>query len=117
MYLDHETRDNRMESNSHRIFDILNHVWPYLSGAILIMFAGTKLWWYDRRETKRRIVALEVLAENLVNKDDLQECRDDVRQVDDDNLEKIFTELRKHTANNAQQHQDIMNKIIDLKND
>ena len=103
-----------MEAPPHRILDVLSHLWPYVSGIALTLLATVRLWWYDRKETKRRIGTLEVMAEHMVTKDDLQACRDDVRATDDKNLEKLYQEIKTNTAQNAQQHQDIMAQMMRL---
>lgn len=103
-----------MEANTHKILDVLEHIWPYVSGIVLTMAAGVRLWWYDRRQVKHRIATLEVLAEQSVTQRDLQECRDDVRNDDDSNLNKIYNKIDEITRDNSQQHQDIMNTILQI---
>jgi len=103
-----------VETGLHKILNIFEHVYPYIAGFILTMFALTKLWLRDRKETKKRIGTLEVMAEHMVTQEDLQECRDEVRHVDEQNLEKIYDEIKANTKENAQQHQDISNNMVDM---
>lgn len=103
-----------METNTDKVFSFFDQMWPFISGIVLTIIAVIKLWWSDRQAVKRRIIALEVIAEASVSKSELQACRDDVRVVDESNLEKIYGLIRDNNENNAQQHQDIMHEIIEL---
>lgn len=88
----------------------LDHTWPYITGVVVTIIAGVKLWWHDRKETKRRIANLEIMAEHMISRDELQACREDVRREDKDILEKIDHSIEE----NAKQHQDIMKQIVRL---
>ena len=103
---------------THKFVHVLEHIWPYVSGMVIVMFAGFKLWWSDRRETKVRIKNIEVMVEHLqndkVSQQDLQACRDDVREVDDANLVRIMDRIEQNATDNAKQHQDILQQIIRL---
>lgn len=98
----------------HKIADALQHAWPVIAGFISFSLIGFKVWWLDRRNTKNRIKNLEILAEQTVYKSDLQACRDDVREVDDKNLEKISEEIKELSRRNAEEHTDIMKQMIKL---
>lgn len=82
------------------------------------MLAVVRLWWRDRKETKKQVADLRTFAlyakDHMVTKEELQECRDEVRDVDDHNLDMIFKEIRENTRENATQHQDIMKQILRL---
>ena len=103
-----------MESNTHRLTDIIEQVWPYISGMCIVMFAAAKLLWHDRQVTKKRIAVLEILAEHTITKEELHSCRNDVRTAAEANLNKIYAEIKENTSQNAQQHQDMMAEIIKL---
>lgn len=100
------------ESTFHKLLHLAEDIWPLLSGMGLVMLAGIKLWWSDRRATKKRIANIEIMCEHMVTQDELHSCREDVRQADDENLEKIYHEIKENQKINAQQHQDIMREII-----
>lgn len=103
-----------METNTHNILDVLDRVWPYVSGVAVTILATVRLWWHDKKVTKARINTLEVMAEHMVTKDELQACRDDVREEDESNLEKIYKEIKENNQENARQHQDILKQVIRL---
>lgn len=103
-----------METQTHRWLDYLDHLWPYISGVFITLLAVIRLWWYDRHQTRKRIGNLEVLAEHMVTTADLQACRDNVRDDDEKNMEKVFAEIKELTKENAAQHQDIMKQILRL---
>jgi len=103
----------------HKTLDLLQHVWPYISGVFLSFIAVFRMWWIDRKKMRRRMNNLEILAENSVSHKDLQACRDDVRAADEKNLMLIFSEIKslreEHNADakvNAQQHMDILNQVV-----
>ena len=110
-----------MDTVEHKILDYLSHIWPYVSGVFLVMVAGFKLWWYDKKVVKKRIATLESIAEHMASKDDLRECRDSVDKQDADNLKVVLTEIqtirRENSDNietNSQQHLDIMHQMTRL---
>lgn len=121
---------NSMDNVPHgKILDLIDHIWPYLTGLTALLVGGVKLWWSDRNAAKREVADLRKvvlwLKEHAVTGDELHECRKEVREVDDKNLDMIFKEMRAHTERNAAQHEEIkkevrseirgvMNKIIDL---
>ncbi len=88
----------------------LDHTWPYITGMAATMLGAFRLWCHDRKETKKRIQNLEIMAEHFVSRDDLLACRDDVRREDKEILEKIDHSI----AENAKQHQDIMKEMMRL---
>lgn len=96
------------------LIDAIQHLWPVISGLALTFVAVFRLWWHDRRETKKRIGTLEVMAEHMVTKADLRACREDVRDDHEESLEKIYNEIKTNNSENAQQHQDIMAQMIRL---
>ena len=75
----------------------LDHLWPYISGMLLVMLAGARLIWYK-------------LTHHYVTKDELAQCRNDVRHTDGQMMEKLDHMIEE----NARQHQDIMKQIIRL---
>lgn len=110
-----------METNTHKLLDVVEHLWPYISGLILTMVVIVKMWWYNHNEVKRRINTLEKLAEMSATKIDLHECKAEVSGVDNANLEKIYNKLseqQKDNAiqqqNNAKEHQDILQQMLRL---
>jgi len=103
-----------MELGGHKVLDFVSHLWPYISGVVVTLLAGIRLWWYEKQVTKKRIRTLEALATNMVSKQDLQACRDDVRAVDEKNLDKLSGDIRENMKQNAKEHQDIMKQIIRL---
>lgn len=106
-----------METNTHQIVDVFQHLWAYISGFFLTMIAALKLWWHDRKVTKRMVAdnaqAIVLMNEKMVTHPDLQNCRDDVRAVDDENLEKIYDLIREGNKENHQQHIDLGAQILD----
>lgn len=109
------------DSFTHKVLDFLEHLWPYISGMVVVFIGSIRLWWTDRKNTRKRIQTLEVLAENMVTTDDLHVCRDEVREQDEKNLDMVFKELKglrgeikEESRINAQQHQDLMKQIIRL---
>ena len=103
-----------MDSGFHKMLDVLSHIYPYVAGIFITMVAVVRLWWHNRQETRRRIATLEIMAERMASQDDLQACRDEVRHVDEQNLEKIYNEMKENNRDNAQQHNDILNQSIGL---
>jgi hypothetical protein len=116
----------------HRVLNILEHLWPYVSGLVLIMGATMKLWWHGRREIKKRIVVLEKLAENGASQDDLRDCRAGVDEQDAENLKIVLGEIKElrgeirqdtkesvearkqDTKENVEAHSKIMDKVMEL---
>ena len=103
-----------METNTHKALDFIEHLWPLLSGIVITLLAIIKLWWHSHRETKSRIKNLEVLAENSVTHKELQACRDNVREEDERNLTAVLKEMKDQSKENASQHENIVNQIIQL---
>lgn len=112
----------------HKLLHIFEHIWPYVTGVFAVIIGGLKLWWSDKQKTKKRISNIEYitqwLKENSITSDDLKACREEVREVDDKNLEVIFDEIktlrrdiRHDSKSNAEQHQDILKQIIKLHGD
>lgn len=103
---------------THKIIDVLQHIWPYLSGLAITFLAALKLWWNERRETRKRLKNQEILVDHIIREKvshkELQACRDDVRHDNDTHIDNIYARLDKHALENAQQHQDILNQIIRL---
>ena len=92
-----------------------------MSGIVITIMAGFRLWWHDKQVVKKRIATLESLAEHMASKDDLIECRDDVDKQDADNLKAVLVEIqavrrenRDSDETNSQQHQDILHKMTEL---
>ena len=117
-----------METPSHKWLDAAQHLWPYVSGVFITMIAVVKLWWSDRKETKRRITNVELIAETAVTEARLQECKTDVLVHDATVEERILEELkilaqetkelradmREDNQANAKQHQDILTEVVRL---
>lgn len=99
---------------TQKFIDWLTHVWPVISGLFLTMVMVTRLWWSDKVETKKRITSLEILAEHTASKNDLRKCRDEVRTVDEHNLEKIQQLIHEGNKENQEQHADLMKHIIEI---
>jgi len=92
------------------------------------MFAVVKLWWNDRKETKKRIANVEKIAESAVTEARLQECKTDVLGHDITVEERILEELkvlatetkelrqdmREDNIANAKAHQDILKEVVRL---
>ena len=117
-----------MDTPLHKTLDFLDHIWPYLIGFITMLFttiaATARLWWHDRKEREARVARLEVLYEHLksnsIDHETLHECREDVREEDEKNLNNdlgeiklLRSEIRVDAKENAKQHDSIMDKIID----
>lgn len=109
----------KMDTQTHKAFDLLQHVWPYISGMFITLVAIVKFWFAERKALNSRIKNLEIIAENSATKAELYSCKEEVYAQDLINLEKIYEEikiLRKESQDeahsNSQQHQDIMNTII-----
>lgn len=103
-----------MPTGHHKWLDMIEHIWPLLSGIGITILAAVKLWWNERQQTKKRIETLEVMCEHMVSKDELQACRDDVRETDLRETEKIYDAIEKNSAENNRQHQEIMKTILEL---
>ena len=79
-----------MDTVTHKILDIIEHIWPPLAATGASMILAVKLWWADRRKTLKRVAALETIAENCVMREDLTDCRLDVdRTIEGKILPKI----------------------------
>ena len=98
------------------MLDMLGHIYPYVAGLFITMVAIVRLWLFNRKEIKKRILTLEIMAERMASQEDLQACRDEVRHVDEQNLEKIYQEMKENNRDNANQHSDILKQIINLHN-
>lgn len=57
-----------MEAVPHRFLVLLEHLWPPLAVIGASMFTGVRLWWVDRRKTRKRIDTLEIVAEDCITK-------------------------------------------------
>ena len=101
----------------HKILDILEHIWPYVTTVFVIISTGVTLWWTDRKQIKKDIAEqrrlILWLKDNSVTYKDLHACREDVREVDDNNLEKIFTAFDEERKLNRTEHNEIKNMLID----
>ena len=104
-----------MDQATHKVLDVLQHTWPYVSGVIITMMAGLKLWWSTHRNTQKRITTLENDVKQTVTHEELHACRDDVRDTDVENENKILTEIkhiredmREDNRINSKAHQDII---------
>ena len=97
-----------METPTHRVLEHLEQVWPYLTGMVVVTVATVKLWLYERRRISK-------IEDTYVTKDELAACRNDVRSTDDKNLSDLTTQINKLSSENAQQHQDILTELINIK--
>lgn len=111
-----------METN-HKILDTLEHTWPYITTVGAFLIGWIRLRRKQAKDREERIQNLEIivtwLKENTATNNDLHKCREDVRAVDDNNLNLIYKELkevrkeiRNDAESNASQHQDILNTIV-----
>ena len=82
----------------HKVTHWILEIWPILSALFLTFVMAVKLLLADRAKNKREIREVRELAlwlkSNTVTHPELQACRDDVREVDDKNLNIIFGELK-----------------------
>lgn len=90
----------------HKITDVINdHVWQFITSVFIVLAAGIKLWWSDRKDTKKRIknneISFEWLKHNTITKKELQDCRDDVKKEHDEDLDRIFSVIREESRINA----------------
>ena len=104
-------------SHESKALGYLHEIWPYITGLFLVTVAMFKTWMHDRK----RITTLEVLAENMVTHGDLQKCREDVRNAEEKQLQGVYADIkslakqaREDMKQNAKQHSEIMNQIIEL---
>ena len=93
---------------------VLEQVWPVAAGAILTMAAGIQTMWNTHKNTRRRIAILETIAEHVVTQQEMQVCKDLMRDEHDSNIEKLYREIKENNQENHRQHQDMMNTIIKI---
>ena len=106
---------------SHKILDTLQHLSVYLSGVFAFILAAIGMWWRDRRADKKRIYTLEMLAEGMATKDELAECGKDKDKQHHEGIKDVLKAVqgvrddnKKSNETNSQQHQDILEKMVDL---
>jgi len=85
--------------DQHDLFEYLDHLWVPVTAIIATIVTGAKLWWSGKQEIKRRMAAVEVLAEN-----------------NDSASRKMLIEMQEMRKSNDQQHSDIVDKMIALFN-
>ena len=85
----------------HKYLHYAKDLWPFVTGFLVVIFAAFKLMWYR-------------LTSNYVTKAELKACREDVRAVDDKNLNTVFKEIRIMRSENESRHHEIMNQIINV---
>ena len=102
----------------HKVLDIVEHLWPYISGAIIGLFTMIKLWLKGKKRVEDRIVSLEILAKRAVTKDDLIDCKKEVDQQDSTLAKEMLVEfkgLRKEIREDAQinksEHKEIQKEL------
>jgi len=100
-----------LDNDEHRILDWLEHLWPFIAGISVTLLAIAKLWWYSRQQIKKRVSTLEVLAEHLATKEDIRNCREEVRQTSNGHLKSLYDEMKANNAANNEQHLDILKEI------
>ena len=117
-----------MDSLTHKILDILQHLWPYVSGLFITLAAGARLWWLNYKRTEQRISNVETLAEQAVTEKRLQQCKAEVFHHDAGIEEKILKEIRsirdeihgiRHETredfrSNSEAHEHILDTILKL---
>lgn len=112
------TRSMPHAETGHKLLDILNHIWPYVTTLVAILSSGFVLWWKSRQQIKkdiqeqRRLILW--LKDNSVTHRHLHECREDVRKVDDDNLDKIFKAFDEERKLNRSEHNEIKSILINM---
>ncbi len=112
-----------MGDMEHKILNYIEHLWPYISGFFLVMVATFKLWLYERKKVKQRILTLEKLAENAATKDDLKDCSNEKDRQHHEGIKDVLSELqavRKENSDNietnSEQHLDIMHEMARFHN-
>ena len=110
-----------MGDMEHKILNYIEHLWPYISGFFLVMVATFKLWLYERKKVKQRILTLEKLAENAATKDDLKDCSNEKDRQHHEGIKDVLIKLDKNMEEHGEilekmndQHAETLNTIIDL---
>ena len=101
-------------SENHNYLRVLEQIWPALAGVVLTVAAGVQAVWNTHRTTKRRITVLETIAEHVVTQQELQSCRDSVRDEQTKHIENLYNEMRRSNEENSKEHMAILNTILDL---
>ena len=78
----------------HKVLDFLQHLWPYVSGAIIGMFTLITMLLKNKKRIEDRIVSLEILAERSVTHDDLTDCKKEVDAQDRTLAKEMLTEVK-----------------------
>lgn len=99
---------------SHGLLDIIQHTWGIISGLFLVVFTVIGWWWTDKKHTKKRILNLEIIAEQVVTKSDLRECKEAVDKNRQDALSSLSRDIKNLGDKNEAQHNDIMSHVIKL---
>ena len=102
-------------SPEHKILDLLQHIWPIISGIILIVIASWKLWWSRAARQREWKSEVDKRLSHVVTKDELQACKVKVMDKGDDTNQEILHELKamrldrlEDNKDNANAHQDII---------
>ena len=110
-----------MSPDTHKWLDFAQHLGYYISGFFTVVMAVFGLWWHDRKTDKKRITTLERLAENTPTKQDLMDCSDDKDAQHHEGIKDVLKAVqgvrddnKKSNETNSQQHQDILEKMVDL---
>ena len=106
-----------MDAGGHKLLDILEHIWPYVTALFLTVIGMIKLWWSDRRATLSRLRNVEVTAKKAVTHEQLHECRTDVAEEDHlilSEIRAIRMDMREDNKANAREHQQILKVILNL---
>ena len=85
----------------HKYLHYAKDLWPFVTGLFGVVFAAFKLMWYR-------------LTNNYVTKAELKACREDVRRVDEKNLDIVFKEIRMLRSESESRHHEIMKQIINV---
>ena len=99
-----------MPGETHKWLDIIQHLSWYISGFFIVLIGAWRLFWHQHKSKERRINNLEILAENMATKDDLQSCSEDKNQRDNANLNAVLAKLDAESEKNHEAHAEIIAK-------
>lgn len=103
-----------METGSHKIIDMVEQSWPYISGIAITIVGAVRLWWYSRQEIKNRITNLEIMAEHFASQGDLNSHKKELLDNTGKHVEKLYEVIREANDENSRQHQDMLKQVMRL---
>jgi hypothetical protein len=109
----------------HKLLDYAQHLGVYIGGIFTVISAGIGLWFYDRKETKKEIKEVRIIAlhlrEHMATREDLKECSESKDEQADKHLDLVLnevkdlrTEIKEDSRINNDEHTAIMNKMLEL---